>query len=193
MDSGGPAQKGGIKPGDKILEVDGLTTQGGQDVLSILSGEPGETVTMSVLPGMHTKALNVRVNKSPGDYPAVSYWCITHTSIARLFASAELINTIAGRRPMPGGMWGVSADEVDQNPRQVVLTRVATGWAGVVEGISSWWSPARAPDASSAANTSQSTGMTREYAEVLPFCVHVCRCSCARKKKEKKEKKIIKR
>ena len=61
VDSGGPAQKGGIKPGDKILEVDGLTTQGGQDVLSILSGEPGETVTMSVLPGMHTKALNVRV------------------------------------------------------------------------------------------------------------------------------------
>ena len=61
MDSGGPAHNGGIKPGDRILEVDGLTTQGGQDVLSILSGEPGETVTMSVLPGMHMRALYVRV------------------------------------------------------------------------------------------------------------------------------------
>jgi S1-C subfamily serine protease len=30
IDSGGPADKAGLAIGDKILEVDGLTTQGGQ-------------------------------------------------------------------------------------------------------------------------------------------------------------------
>ena len=34
VDAGGPADRAGIKAEDKILEVDGLTTQGGKELIS---------------------------------------------------------------------------------------------------------------------------------------------------------------
>ena len=80
VDAGGPADRAGIKTDDKIMEVDGLTTAGGetklmhnrsmspstkalvvrspgQDVLSILTGEPGDTVTMTVQTGQECSSI----------------------------------------------------------------------------------------------------------------------------------------
>jgi membrane-associated protease RseP (regulator of RpoE activity) len=60
---GGPAEKAGIRAGDRILEVDGMPTDG-QDVLSILIGEPGDRVVLFVQPGVFLLCSETRDQKA---------------------------------------------------------------------------------------------------------------------------------
>ena len=49
--AGTPAQRAGLKPGDKILEVDGQSTEGmsTMEAVLIIRGEPGTQVTLQIL------------------------------------------------------------------------------------------------------------------------------------------------
>ena len=110
VDADGPADRVCIKAGDKILEVDGMPTAGGQDILSILSGEPGDAVTLQIQPAPR------------------SMW-------------SEMLN-------FPGaGGFGAAPP-----PRTVTVTRDSDGWTGMLQGLSSLFSPTKSPaQASSAA------------------------------------------
>eukprot|EP00802_Teleaulax_amphioxeia_P029620 Tamp_31794.p1 GENE.Tamp_31794~~Tamp_31794.p1 ORF type:complete len:160 (-),score=18.25 Tamp_31794:171-650(-) len=50
VETDGPARAAGMRVGDKIVEVDDMPTTGGQDVLSILNGEPGTSVKILLHP-----------------------------------------------------------------------------------------------------------------------------------------------
>jgi hypothetical protein len=64
---------------------------------------------------------------------------------------------------------------------QVTLTRAATGWAGFVEGVSTWWSSSRSPPPAAAAAGEQQPppGMPSASGGGVVTCVCVCVCVCA--------------
>jgi serine protease Do len=61
---GGPAEKGGIKPGDVILGVNGKTVERSTQLPSVISSiKPGDTAKIDVWRDKSTKTLNVKVEE----------------------------------------------------------------------------------------------------------------------------------
>ena len=113
VDADGPADRVGIKAGDKILEVDGMPTAGGQDILSILSGEPGDAVVLQIQPAP---------------------------------------------RSMSSEMWsfpGAGGSSAAAQPRTVTVTRDSDGWTGILQGLSSLFSPTKSPTQAASAGPSR--------------------------------------
>jgi serine protease Do len=62
VENGGPAEAGGVKPGDVILKVDGKPIERSSDVPSLIAAvHPGSTTQLEVWRDHAAKSLNVRV------------------------------------------------------------------------------------------------------------------------------------
>ncbi len=72
----GPSDKAGLKAGDKIIRVNGSSTEGRsyEDVLQFLRGFPGSTVKLSVLRPITNQQLDVSLVREEVDMPNVPYY-----------------------------------------------------------------------------------------------------------------------
>jgi carboxyl-terminal processing protease len=83
---GGPADRAGLRSGDKILEVDGTST-GGQTIDTVVKrirGDAGTTVKLSVLHEGDTAPIAYSIVREQVTVPAVSWALIPGTTIADL-------------------------------------------------------------------------------------------------------------
>ncbi|MDR1181038.1 MAG: S41 family peptidase [Bacteroidales bacterium] len=71
-----PAFKAGLQPGDKIVEIGGKDVKGKSvsDVSSMLKGQPGTTLTISIMPYGKTKAVKKDIIREEIKLPPVSYY-----------------------------------------------------------------------------------------------------------------------
>ena len=64
--AGGPAEAGGIKPGDVIVAIDGTRVTGANDLVAALAAhEPGDKVTVTVQRGSGRQQLDVTLAEQP--------------------------------------------------------------------------------------------------------------------------------
>lgn len=70
-----PAQKSGLKPGDKILAVGGKSAKGKQtaEVSAILKGQPGTSVTLTILSYGETKPVEKTIVREEIKLPNIPY------------------------------------------------------------------------------------------------------------------------
>ncbi len=83
---GGPADRAGLRSGDKILEVDGTTTDG-QDIDAVVKrirGDAGTTVKLSVLHDGETAPVQYSIVREQVTVPAVAWAMVPGTTIADL-------------------------------------------------------------------------------------------------------------
>ena len=83
---GGPAERAGLRSGDRILEVDGTTTEG-QNIDSVVKrirGEEKSTVKLSVLHEGDTAPSNYSIVRERVIVPAVAWAMIPGTKVADL-------------------------------------------------------------------------------------------------------------
>jgi len=73
---GWPAFKSGLQPGDKIVEVGGKDVKGKSvsDVSTLLRGQPGTTVSLSIIPYGKTKPIKKDIVREEIKLPPVSYF-----------------------------------------------------------------------------------------------------------------------
>ncbi len=71
-----PAFKAGLQPGDKIMEIGGKDAKGKSvsDVSTMLKGQPGTTVSISILPYGSTKVVKKDILREEIKLPPVSYY-----------------------------------------------------------------------------------------------------------------------
>ena len=67
---GGPGDRAGIEPGDRIVRVGGDTVQSWQDFASVVRGRPGERLTVVVARGETTLTLSVVPERKVEEDPA---------------------------------------------------------------------------------------------------------------------------
>ncbi len=83
---GGPADRAGLRSGDKILEIDGVPTDG-QDIDSVvrrIRGDAGTTVKLSVLHEGESAPVSYSIVREQVIVPAVAWAMIPGTTIADL-------------------------------------------------------------------------------------------------------------
>jgi len=83
---GGPADRAGLRSGDKVLEIDGVSTAG-QDIDSVVKhirGDAGTTVKLSVLHEGDTAPTSYSIVREQVTVPAVAWAMIPGTTIADL-------------------------------------------------------------------------------------------------------------
>jgi len=70
-----PAQKSGLKPGDKIIAVGGKSAKGKQtaEVSAILKGQPGTSVTLTILSYGETKSVEKTIVREEIKLPNIPY------------------------------------------------------------------------------------------------------------------------
>jgi len=75
---GWPAFNAGLQPGDKIVEIGGKNMKGKSvsDVSTLLKGQPGTTVSISVIPYGKTKPVKKDIVRAEIKLPPVSYYGI---------------------------------------------------------------------------------------------------------------------
>ena len=73
---GWPAFNAGLQPGDKIIEIGGKDVKGKtvSDVSTLLKGQPGTTVTVTVIPYGKTKSVKKDIVRAEIKLPPVSYY-----------------------------------------------------------------------------------------------------------------------
>jgi carboxyl-terminal processing protease len=71
--AGAPAEKGGIKPGDKILKIDGNSTQGMslEEAVLKVHGDPGSKVTLEVLHQGEETPITLVITREEINLPSV--------------------------------------------------------------------------------------------------------------------------
>ncbi|MDR1459635.1 MAG: S41 family peptidase, partial [Bacteroidales bacterium] len=71
-----PAFKAGLQPGDQIIEIGGKDLKGKSvsDVSSMLKGQPGTTLSLSIIPYGKTKAVKKEITREEIKLPPVSYF-----------------------------------------------------------------------------------------------------------------------
>ena len=86
---GFPAQKAGLKAGDKILEIDGESSKGkkSSDVSEKLKGAPGTTLTMVVEPYGDTVAKTIELVREKVKFPNVPYFGMLNENIGYISLS----------------------------------------------------------------------------------------------------------
>jgi carboxyl-terminal processing protease len=83
---GGPADRAGLRSGDRILEIDGTTTDG-QDIDAVVKrirGDAGTTVKLSVLHDGETAPVQYSIVREQVTVPAVAWAMVPGTTIADL-------------------------------------------------------------------------------------------------------------
>ncbi len=83
---GGPAARAGLRSGDKVLAVDGVSTDG-QDIDTVVKkirGDAGTTVKLSVLHAGDTNPTDYSIVREKVTVPAVSWAMIPGTNLADL-------------------------------------------------------------------------------------------------------------
>lgn len=72
---GFPAQKNGLSPGDKILEINDKSAKGKttEEVSSILKGQPGTTIKLKILPFGETKPIIKEITREEIKLPNIAY------------------------------------------------------------------------------------------------------------------------
>ena len=83
---GSPAQQAGLRPGDVIQRVDGQDTAGLtlEQVLSLVRGPAGTTVTLTVVHKGETTSVDVPIVRAKITVPNVSWALLPGTSVAHL-------------------------------------------------------------------------------------------------------------
>lgn len=78
-----PSQKVGLRAGDRILKINGQSTQGktSDEVSTILKGEPGSTLTLEVERPTTNKKLNFTIKREEIKFPTVSYYGMLSESV----------------------------------------------------------------------------------------------------------------
>ncbi|MDR0603454.1 MAG: S41 family peptidase [Bacteroidales bacterium] len=73
-----PAFKAGLQPGDQIIEIGGKNLKGKSvsDVSSMLKGQPGTTLSLSIIPYGTTKIVKKEIVREEIKLPPVSYYSI---------------------------------------------------------------------------------------------------------------------
>jgi len=73
---GWPAFNAGLQPGDKIVEIGGKDVKGKtvSDVSTMLKGQPGTTVSISIIPYGKTKSVKKDIVRAEIKLPPVSYY-----------------------------------------------------------------------------------------------------------------------
>jgi carboxyl-terminal processing protease len=81
---GFPAQKGGLKAGDKIIKIDGDDAVGksSSDISEKLKGTPGTEITITVQPYGDTIQRDVTINREKVKFPNVPYYGMVSEEIA---------------------------------------------------------------------------------------------------------------
>ncbi len=81
---GSPAIKAGVQAGDIIIEVDGkdVTTQPLNEIVSLIRGEAGTDVTLTLLRPDEGKTVEITITRGEIDAPMVSWEIIPGTNIA---------------------------------------------------------------------------------------------------------------
>jgi carboxyl-terminal processing protease len=77
-----PAFKAGLQPGDNIIEISGKDVKGKSvaDVSAMLRGQPGTTLTITILPYGKTKTVKKDIIREEIKLPPVSYYGILEKS-----------------------------------------------------------------------------------------------------------------
>jgi carboxyl-terminal processing protease len=72
---GFPAQKSGLKPGDKILEINGKSAKGRttEEVSTILKGQPGTSIKLKILPFGEKQAVEKSIVREEIKMPNIPY------------------------------------------------------------------------------------------------------------------------
>lgn len=81
---GSPAEKAGLRGGDTVLSVDGVSTTG-QDINTVtakIRGEAGTTVTLSILHSGTTAPITVSIVRAQVEVPSVSWAMVPGTKVA---------------------------------------------------------------------------------------------------------------
>jgi len=63
--AGHPADRAGIRPGDRIVEINGTKVETWQEIVAMVHKYPGEEVTLTVLRGKERKGIKVVPEKDP--------------------------------------------------------------------------------------------------------------------------------
>jgi carboxyl-terminal processing protease len=81
---GGPAERAGLRSGDRVLTVDGTSTDGLtlDDVVSRIRGDAGTTVRLSILHAGETAPVEFSIVREKVTVPAVSWSTIPGTTLA---------------------------------------------------------------------------------------------------------------
>jgi C-terminal peptidase (prc) len=132
---GGPAERAGLHSGDKVLTVDGTTTEGEaiDAVVKRIRGEAGTTVKLSILHDGDTSPVAYSIVREKVVVPAVSWAMIPGTTFADIRleefsagAAKEVTSAIEGARGAgatgivldlrnnPGGFVGEATDIASQ-------------------------------------------------------------------------------
>jgi len=72
---GFPAQKNGLKPGDKIIEINGKSAKGRttEEVSTILKGQPGTSIVLKIMPFGETKTIDKEIVREEIKLPNIPY------------------------------------------------------------------------------------------------------------------------
>jgi carboxyl-terminal processing protease len=83
---GGPADRAGLRSGDKVLSVDGTSTEGKDidEVVKSIRGDAGTTVKLSILHSGDTTPVEYSIVREKVTVPAVSWSMIPGTTLADL-------------------------------------------------------------------------------------------------------------
>ncbi|GAI34500.1 unnamed protein product, partial [marine sediment metagenome] len=73
--AGSPAEKAGIRPGDKVLEIDGVSTEGMSlvEAVVIIRGPQGTPVRLLVLHQDETEPVEIEIVRAEIELPSVRY------------------------------------------------------------------------------------------------------------------------
>ncbi len=142
-----PAQRAGIRPGDKILEIDGRTTKGMSSIEAVLKirGEPGTQVKLRIQHEGDDTFTDIEITREQISVTAVvpkmladdiAYIGLNYFSSRAATELVSALESIEGSNPRgiildlrdnPGGFLNVAVDIASQFLKQGVVTYVVDG------------------------------------------------------------------
>ncbi len=86
-----PAERGGIKPNDKIIKIDGLTTEGmsTEKAVSLIKGKKGTTVVLSIFRESEKKAIDIKLVRDRIESPILETEIKDGVFIIKLYSFSE--------------------------------------------------------------------------------------------------------
>jgi carboxyl-terminal processing protease len=86
-----PAEKAGMKPDDKIIKINGTSTEGmsTEQAVQLIRGEKGTPVTLTVLRSGESKSKDITIIRDKIDLPIIETKTIQNTFIISLYSFTE--------------------------------------------------------------------------------------------------------